>query len=276
MKQDGSLQFLYTTAPGRIILKALTSRGVSKLCGRFLDSKMSTCLIKGFVKKNGINTAEYISQDYSSFNEFFYRRIKPDLRPISLEGADFVSPCDGLLSAYRITRGLVLPIKQSRYGIADLIKDDETAARYKDGICLVFRLCVDNYHRYHYVDDGRILKNGFIPGVLHTVRPIALEQLPVFIQNCREYTIMETENCGLVTQVEVGAMLVGRIVNYKHSGGFVRGEEKGRFEYGGSTIVLLLEKGRVSLPEQLFVNTARGIETKVKMGQTLGKTGAKR
>ena len=140
-------------------------------------------------------------------------------------------------------------------------------------ICLVFRLCVQHYHRYAYVDDGRIIRRRFLPGELHTVRPIALAALPVFTRNCREYMVMDTAHFGRLCQIEVGAMLVGRIENYKGAGmSFRRGEEKGRFLYGGSTVVLLLEKDRVQLDELLFDNTAKGLETPVQMGETLGKT----
>ena len=117
-----------------------------------------------------------------------------------------MAPCDGLLSVYKITEGLVLPIKQSRYTIADLLGNDPAAAVFQDGVCLVFRLCVQHYHRYAYADDGVILKKRFLPGQLHTVRPVALSALPVFTRNCREYTVMDTRNFGRLAQIEVGAI----------------------------------------------------------------------
>ena len=272
-KESLGLKFLYDTIPGRFILKIMVSRGVSQICGRFLDSPASKFLISGFVRKNNIHMDEYEEQDHSCFNEFFYRRIKSGMRPISEAPGDLIAPCDGLLSAYRITGDSIIPVKQSRYTVSELLGGDPAAKAYEDGICLVFRLCVDNYHRYCYLDDGVKGGNFFIPGELHTVRPIALEALPVFVRNCREYTIMDTVNFGRVAQIEVGAMLVGKIVNNMGAGTFHRGEEKGRFEYGGSTIVVLLEKDRVHLPERLFSNTASGIETRVRMGQTIGKKG---
>ncbi len=270
-KESFGLRLLYNTIPGRFVLRIMTRRGISALCGRFLDSPVSKCLIPGFIRKNGICMDEYEECEYSCFNEFFYRQIKKDARPVSDEAGDLIAPCDGLLSAYHITGDTVIPVKQSMYTIPELLGGDPAADAYTDGICLVFRLCVDNYHRYCYLDDGTKGENIFIPGELHTVRPVALAALPVFVRNCREYTVMETANFGRVTQIEVGAMLVGKIVNHMGAGSFHRGEEKGRFEYGGSTIVLLLEKDRVKLPKRLFDNTRRGIETKVKMGRTIGK-----
>ena len=165
----------------------------------------------------------------------------------------------------------MLNVKQSRFTVSELLGGDPVAARYRDGVCLVFRLCVDDYHRYCYPDGGRKGENVFLPGELHTVRPIALGALPVFSRNCREYTVLETEHFGPVTQVEVGALLVGRIENRQGAGSFSRGEEKGLFRYGGSTVILLLEKGRAALPEELFRRSAEGLELRVRMGQPIGR-----
>ena len=130
---------------------------------------------------------------------------------------------------------------------------------------------MDHYHRYCYVDDGYKGENIFLPGMLHTVRPIALETVPVFVRNCREYTLMETEHFGSLCQIEVGALLVGKIANLHGAGPIRRGAEKGRFLYGGSTVILLLGKGKVQLDEELFRATENGSETPVRMGQALGR-----
>ena len=267
--KKGALHFLYNTAVGRFVLKMLTARWLSKLCGAFLDSGLSKPLIKGFITKNGINLSDYKKETFDCFNDCFCREIKPELRPIDYEKNHLISPCDGLLSAYKITDDTVLPIKQSSYTISSLLADDEVYKKYKDGICLVFRLCVDHYHRYCYMDDLRITKKQFIKGKLHTVRPIALERYSVFVQNCREYTVMETQNFGTVTQIEVGAMLVGKIKNHHSEGEFLKGEEKGTFLYGGSTIVLLLEKDSANINPYYFSQTEKEIETPVKMGENL-------
>ena len=266
-----ALRFLYENKKGRGLLKIAASRPLSRLAGRFMDSPLSKPLIRPFAAKNGIQMADYMSMDYGCFNDFFCRPIRKELRPVPEEGSAFMAPCDGLLSAYRITDGLVLPIKQSRYTIPELLGNDPAAADFQDGVCLVFRLCVQHYHRYVYADAGTILTKRYLPGELHTVRPIALTALPVFTRNCREYTIMETQNFGRLAQIEVGAMLVGRVENYKGAGvSFRRGEEKGRFLYGGSTVVVLLEKDRVELDAELFENTDNGLETPVKLGEVLG------
>ncbi len=269
-REKGALGFLYENAVGRMLLRLLTARWISKLCGAYLSSRLSKWLIKRFVASNNINLDDFISDDFRCFNDCFCRKIKPDRRPVDSAASHLIAPCDGLLSAYHITGDTVLPIKQSSYTIKSLLSNEELAQKYQDGICLVFRLCVDHYHRYCYLDNGTKGGNTFLRGRLHTVRPIALENYPVFCENCREYTVMQTENFGTVTQVEVGAMLVGKIKNLHGEHSFNRGEEKGMFLYGGSTIVVLLEKNAAIIEPQYFDATARYEESPVMMGQSIG------
>ena len=269
-KESLGLRFLYNTLVGRACLKVAASRTLSKIVGSFMDSRLSKPLIKSFVKKNGINLDDFYSDNFKCFNDCFTRKIKEDRRPIEMDGDVFISPCDALLSAYRIDKDTRLNIKDSIYSVKDLFENGEIAKKYEDGICLVFRLCVTHYHRYIYLDNCEKGDNVFIKGKLHTVRPIALEALPVFKRNCREYTVMSTENFGDVTQMEVGAMLVGKIKNHHRDGVHTRGEEKGMFLYGGSTIVVFLEKDKAQIDETYFIATEKGEEVDVLMGQALG------
>ena len=264
------LQFLYQSLPGRLLLKPLSSRPLSAAAGRFLDTPLSKPLIGPFVRNAGIDLADYLPEDYRCFNDCFTRRIRPELRPIPDDQSALISPCDGRLCVWQIEADTVLPIKQSRYTLSSLLGSSKLAAPFRDGLCLVFRLCVDDYHRYCYFDSGVKSDNVFLPGKLHTVRPIALQAEPVFSENCREYTFLKTDHFGLAAQIEVGAMLVGKIENYHGSGPFVRGAEKGRFLYGGSTIVLLLRKNAAHILPQLLEASARGEEFRVRMGQIIG------
>lgn len=271
-RQEGAgLRFLYHTAPGRVLLRLLTARWVSKCSGVLLDSPLSRPLIGGFFRKNGIDREDYLPERYRSFNDCFCRRIRPELRPIDRDPAHLISPCDGLLSVYRVTGDTVLPVKQSRYRLPELVGDAELAAHYLDGYVFVFRLCVSHYHRYIYPEDGEKSANRFIPGRLHTVRPIALEQEPVFTENCRSVCTLATARFGLLTQLEVGAMLVGRICNLHEEKTVVRGEEKGYFQYGGSTIILLVSRDAIAEPAALLRATAQGEETPVKLGEQIGE-----
>ena len=266
-----SLTFLYKTLPGKVFLKLLTTRALSKACGAFLDSPCSAFLIKDFVRKNNINLDDYQTEGIKSFNQFFRRKIKDGRRTFDLEPSHLCSPCDGLLSVWKIEKDTVIPVKQSQYTVTSLLKNKDLASEYEDGLCLVFRLCVNHYHRYAYADNGKKGPNIFIPGILHTVRPIALEASPVFTENCREYTVIESPVFGKLIQMEVGAMLVGRIVNLEGQGLAERGKEKGYFEYGGSTIILLLKKDTVHINEDITKNSLARIESPVKMGETIGE-----
>lgn len=265
-----TLHFLYHTTPGRLLLKPLTAPALSKACGAFLDSNLSHFLVRPFARHNRIRLSDYEMDNVLSFNDFFSRKIRDGLRPIDRDPEHLIAPCDGLLSVWPVQGDTVLPIKQSHYTLLSLLHSKKLAARYQGGYCLVFRLCVDHYHRYCYVDSGVKSKNFFIPGVLHTVRPIALEQVPVFTENSREYTLIRTSHFGTVTQMEVGAMLVGRIVNHEGEGTAVRGKEKGFFQYGGSTVIVLIEPDQVRIRQDLLKHSLLGKETPVKLGEVIG------
>lgn len=274
-KQDlvtpSSVKFLYNTKLGNILLFILTKRWISKLVGKYLDSKLSCHKIKKYVNKNNIDLNLYVEKKYTSFNDFFTREIKPENRPFTMDQKSFPSPCDGKLTVYNINETNTFNIKGFDYTLETLLNNEELAAKYKNGLCVVLRLSVEDYHRYFYIDDCTKEKGIFIKGKLHTVQPHALGKRKVFSENCREYTVMHTQNFGTVTQIEVGAMMVGKIVNkHKDEGFHSRGEEKGMFEFGGSTIVLLLEKDRVILDEEFFTNTKDDNETYVLCGEKIG------
>ena len=264
------LDFLYHTIPGRMLLKPLTAPSLSRLCGRFLDSSLSHFLVRPFIRTNNIRIEDYETDHIRSFNDFFSRKIREGLRPVDPDPKHLIAPCDGLLSVWKIEKDTVLPVKQGSYTLTSLLRSHKLARHYEGGYCLVFRLCVNHYHRYCYVDSGAKSRNRRIPGVLHTVRPVALASRPVFTENSREYTLIRTDQLGTIVQMEVGAMLVGRIVNHEGKGTAVRGSEKGFFQYGGSTIILLTEPGKVQIDPAILKNSSTGNETPVKLGEVIG------
>ena len=271
--QNKLLKKLYGSVLGRVLLKTLTAPVISRAAGIFMDSKASKLLIKPFIKRSGIDTSQYIMRDFRSYNDFFTRRVIPEKRPVDYEPSHLISPCDSKLTVHKISKNSIFRIKGSRYRVSDLLKNDFLAKRFCGGYCLIFRLEVDDYHRYCYIDNGTKTENTYIAGELHTVNPIALERYNIYKRNCREYTVLHTENFGDVVQVEVGAMMVGRIVNNDDTASFLRGEEKGRFEFGGSTIVMLFGKDSVRIDEDILRSSAEDIETVVKYGEKIGKTG---
>ena len=266
-----ALGFLYGTAPGRMLLRPLASRSLSAACGRFLDTRASKALIPGFIRRSGIDVGEYDLSNIGCFNDFFCRPLKEGARPYDTDEQSAAAPCDGLLTVVPIRHDTVLAVKQSRWSVSRLLDDAALAAEFEGGWCLIFRLCVDNYHRYAWFASGTKSENRAIPGAFHTVRPVALEDVPVFTENTREYTVIESPSMGKVIQAEIGAMLVGKIVNLQPEAGQVRrGEEKGRFEYGGSTVLVLVQKDVLRLREDILAASREGRETGVKMGERIG------
>ena len=268
--QDKLLSFLYTNILGRMLLKPLIQPQVSKLAGRYLSSALSKWLIPKFIERNEIDMDIYEECDYSSFNDFFTRKIKPDCRPVPEDLDVLISPCDCLATVYPIQENTTFSIKNTEYTLRSLLRSPRLAKRFRGGYAYVLRLTVEDYHRYLYSVSGKQSKNYHIDGTYHTVNPIANDYLPIYKENTREYTVIRSKEFGDVLQMEVGALLVGKISNHKQSTVVTRGEEKGFFEYGGSTIVVLTQKGRVTPRSDLLTNSKNGYETKVLQAHPLG------
>lgn len=268
--QDKLLSFLYTNILGRMLLKPLIQPQVSKLAGRYLSSALSKWLIPKFIERNEIDMDIYEECDYSSFNDFFTRKIKPDCRPVPEDLDVLISPCDCLATVYPIQENTTFSIKNTEYTLRSLLRSPRLAKRFRGGYAYVLRLTVEDYHRYLYSVSGKQSKNYHIDGTYHTVNPIANDYLPIYKENTREYTVIHSKEFGDVLQMEVGALLVGKISNHKQSTVVTRGEEKGFFEYGGSTIVVLTQKGRVTPRSDLLTNSKNGYETKVLQAHPLG------
>ena len=269
-KSGRSLDFFYLTFLGRLLLKIVISKPISDLGGLYMNSRFSKIKINRFIDKNDINTFEYDDKKYKSYNDFFTRKVISCKRPIMSNKNALISPCDGKVLAYTINDDLTLKIKDSYYSI-DTLVNESIMEEYKGGSALVFRLSTDNYHRYCYIDSGTKGKNYHIKGVFHTVQPISLKNYNFFKTNSREYTILNTNNFDKVIQVEVGALMVGRIKNNHEEYEYKKGEEKGYFEFGGSTIVLLFKKGVITLDNDILENSKENIETIVKYGEKIGK-----
>ncbi len=269
-KPNKSLYFLYRTIPGRVILKVAISKPVTKIGGLYMNSPFSKYSIKRFIKKNKINMDDYPKIKYKSFNQFFVREIMEGKRPFKGKKTDLLAPADSKVTAYKIDENTILNVKNSKYTIAEIIKNKKIAEEYKNGICIVFRLSVEDYHHYHFIDDGKIISTKKIKGVLHTVNPITYKTHKVFSENARECTIMETKTFGKIVQIEVGALMVGKIKNIPNIAEFKRGDEKGYFCFGGSTVIILFKENTIELDDDIVKNSKENIETKVKLGEHIG------
>lgn len=268
--QDEFLAAAYSSVLGRGLMKFLSLPVFSKCLRYIMSSKLSAGFVYDFAEKNGIDLFDYEHKNFVSFNDFFTRKIKEGRRFVTNDDSVLVSPSDGRVLAYEITNSDFFVIKNSVYSVESLLRDKKLAEKYTGGYALIVRLSVEDYHRYIYPCNGYKSHDRYINGFLHTVNTVVNRYVPVYKENSRNYCMIRSDNFGDVIQMEVGALMVGKISNSNSGKGKVRrGEEKGYFEFGGSTIVLLLEKDKAEIYGDLIKNTMDGCETIVRQGEPL-------
>lgn len=270
------MNMVYGTPLGRASETLLWSRKwFSRLYGALQRSRMSRRKIRRFVERYAIDCTEPDRplQSYRSFDDFFQRRLKPTARPIAGNKDTLISPADARLLAYSVRQGLVVPIKGARYSMSRLTAGAADDHRFHGGLCLVFRLAPVDYHRFCYIDDGEHGAHRSVSGRLHSVSPLAMRRgVNAFHENQRDVVVLRTASFGPVVEVDVGALAVGRIIQHHRSAHrFRRGAEKGCFAFGGSTIVLVFERDRVSIDCDIVEHSQRGIETLVRYGEGIGR-----
>ena len=222
-----ALKFMYRGKLGRLFLFLFTSRFMTKLSGFYANSAFSKRKIASFINNNDIDMDDYkkaAASGFSSFNDFFTRKVDEGKRPLDADRDALISPADSRLSIYKIDETLRFTIKGDDFSFKDFLAGDEIAEAFTDGFLFIFRLCVDDYHRYIFIDDGRRRYSRHIRGRFHTVRHIALKD-DYFKENEREYSVLATDRFKEMIQAEIGAMMVGKIVNHEVTS-FKRGDEK--------------------------------------------------
>ncbi|MBP0975831.1 MAG: phosphatidylserine decarboxylase, partial [Oscillospiraceae bacterium] len=222
--------------------------------------------------KKHIRMSDYAEEKFRSFNAFFTRPVKPSARPIDTAPEVLISPCDAKLTVVPVSDAMHFTVKGADYSLAAFLGCKRLAERFRGGQVLIFRLTPDDYHRYCYPDACEIGKTRCIAGQLHTVNPVSAEHdVKVYHRNTRTVTMLHTAHFGTMLMIEVGAMFVGKIVNHPHGAKVARGIEKGYFEFGGSTIVIVLEKDAAVIDAQILANSRSGAETIVRYGSGIGK-----
>jgi phosphatidylserine decarboxylase len=270
----GTLKFLYGSLLGKISLTLLVKRkALSGLAGSYMNNKTSVKKIDPFIKEYGINMADFIipKKGFKHFNDFFYRKIANTARPIQ---QGIVSPADGRVFGFKtISDSKKFFIKGSEFNLTSFLQDKELANTFKGGSMVIIRLAPVDYHRYHFPVSGLVSENKKIKGSYYSVSPFALRKsLEIFCQNKREYCTVKTQQNGDVLICDVGATMTGGIIQTYISNTLIeKGSEKGYFAFGGSTLVLLFEKDKVKLSDDLIRNTENGYETYLKMGETIGE-----
>ncbi len=272
------VRLLYRTVPGRWLESVLLSRRiVSRLMGSWYGSRFSRAMIPDFIRAQAIRMEEFESKDYRSFNEFFVRKFRPGARTFGEDNSALPAFAEARYLAYeQVTPDLKFPVKGETLSAARMLTVPDEVEFYPDrflkGPLLIARLCPADYHRYHYPDRGRTLAAWTVHGRYHSVNPAALNALgDVFARNERRVSILETEIFGCLAYVEVGALGVGRIVqSHDEKEPFGRGDEKGMFLFGGSTVLVFGEPGAWMPSADLLAKTAEETETLVRLGEPVG------
>lgn len=275
---EGFVRWVYERALGRALRRAVLTRpAFSKVYGVYQSSRMSRRSIAGVIRDLSIDMNEYEVPEggFKHFNDFFTRKLRPGARPIDADPRRLVSPADGRTFAYVDVQGdTLLPAKGRRLSLKDLLGDESEARRFASGTVLIVRLCPSDYHRFHFPCAGEVGGSRTIAGPLESVNPHALARgRAILDRNQRDVAYIDSPVFGRVAYLEIGAMCVGSIVQSYRSGAVAAGDEKGYFQFGGSTVILVLEPGRVTVDRDLVDNTRRGHETFLRMGEGIASAG---
>ncbi|KZN39994.1 archaetidylserine decarboxylase [Pseudoalteromonas luteoviolacea] len=246
---------------------ALPKHAVSRLVGKLAAAQagaLTTQLIKLFIKQYKIDMSEALYEDpahYKTFNEFFTRPLKPEIRPLASEKHILAHPVDGAISQLgAVVDGQIIQAKGHDYSLQTLLGGSEQdVSPYLGGKFATIYLAPKDYHRIHMPVDGVLRKMIYVPGDLFSVNPLTAQNVPnLFARNERVVAIFDTD-IGPLSMVLVGATIVASIEtiwagtvtppagkdiftwNYPAGGDnaikLKKGDEMGRFKLG-STVIL--------------------------------------
>lgn len=272
------MRWTYCNPFGRLALEAFVKRPIfSRWYGWRMNRPVSRSKVLPFIRNFNLDVKEFADppESFRTFNEFFYRRLKPGARPVESDPAVAVFPADGRhLGFPDVSKIDGVFVKGQRFDLAQLLGNAELAARYAQGTLVLSRLCPVDYHRFHFPLAGRASEARLLNGPLYSVNPIALRRnLGYLWENRRTLTTLETDRSGTVLLLEIGATNVGSIVQTYQSGKLIaKGDEKGYFRFGGSSTLLLFEPGRVRLADDLVEQSRNQCELYARVGDRLGIT----
>jgi phosphatidylserine decarboxylase len=268
----GPMRWIYGTALGRILSNLLAQAWVSQCVGMVKSSRWSARGIDAFIRQYEIPMQDFEEATYASFNDFFIRRFNPGARPFCSGAGELAAPAEGRYLAFARSHAEIrYPVKGKYLSAEALLGDAALAAEFHGGPLVIARLCPLDYHRFHYPAAGRRERRYRVPGPLHSVNPMVLAvKGDVLCTNERVVSVLETEGFGRLAYIEVGAMCVGKIVETNpEKVEFSRGEQKGTFLFGGSTVVLLGQPGAWEPDGDLLEKTAEGRECLVQLGERI-------
>ena len=274
---DKWVRWLYETPAGNAVADGLLSRKLpSVLYGAWQASPMSRGKIAPFVRAYEIPMELFEAGPFANFNEFFIRKFRPGVRHFADAPGRMPAFCEARYLAWdRVHPEQLFPVKGTYLSPEALLGNPDEARAFDGGALMIARLCPVDYHRFHFPDDGKVLRSWRVAGRYHSVNPAALRyRNDVFAINERQVSILETRNFGRIAYVEVGALCVGRIVQSFQGPEFRRGEEKGYLLYGGSTVIVLGQAGAWKPDADLTSRTAEKVETLVRLGEPVASAGA--
>lgn len=274
---DRLLRLAYCT-PARHLLSwpVFGNALLSRLMGTYADRPTSRLRIPQTIVDLNIDMDDFVVPDngFRSFNDFFCRKLRPGARPICANPARLCSPADCRLSVWpELNDDSCIPVKGATFTVSELLGPEgaDSASQFRGGALCICRLCPADYHRYHYPDDGHERQRWRIKGHYHSVHPLALRsQLRVFSENVRTVSLLNLAHFGLTAYVEVGAFGVASIVQTHQDEPFVRGDEKGFFAFGGSTIIMVFRPGSLHFDDDIIARSAEGMECLVRVGEAIG------
>ncbi len=271
------LRWTYQTSLGRLSLALLVKRAiVSRYYGWKMSWRSSANRVLPFIVEYDLNVDEFAKSAFSfkSFNDFFYRALKPGARPIAPGENVAVLPADGRHLAFQnVDAAAGFYAKGQQFSLESFLGDKALAEEFAGGALLISRLCPVDYHRFHFPVSGRPGEPRLINGWLYSVSPIALRQNLAYLwENKRMITLVESPQFGRVAVCEIGATMVGTIFqSFSQNRAATKGEEKGLFQFGGSCVITLFQAGRIKLDDDLIRHGAEGIEVYARMGDRLGE-----
>jgi phosphatidylserine decarboxylase len=274
---EGFLRWAYGNPLGRLTVELAVKRAwFSRWYGWRMDRPTSQAKIEPFIEEYGLDASEFADpvDSFASFNEFFYRKLKPGARPLDADPAAAVFPADGRhLAVPEIDAADTFYIKGQRFDLHSFLDDGKLAAEFQGGSMLISRLCPVDYHRYHFPVGGEASAPVQIDGHLRSVSPLALRRdLAIFWENKRVRTVIDSPVFGKVVVMEIGATCVGSIHTTYSPGRVEKGQEKGFFSFGGSCVVTLFQSGRIRLDENLLEHSVRSTEVYGRMGERVGQS----
>jgi phosphatidylserine decarboxylase len=273
---DAFLRWAYGNPFGRLTVALAVKRlWFSQWYGWRMDRSSSRKKVAPFIRDYGVDVEEFAAaaNSYATFNEFFYRKLKPSARPIASGQAVAVFPADGRhLAIADVSAADRFYIKGQRFDLAKFLGSAELAEEFSGGSMLISRLCPVDYHRFHFPVSGRTGEAHILNGSLRSVSPLALRRkLSILWENRRMITAVESNAFGNMIVMEIGATCVGGMhQTYQAETHVEKGANKGYFSFGGSCVTTIYKKGAIRFDDDLLEHAAQGREVYAKMGEQCG------